>query len=207
MELPGEAKCETQHSRSNLLPHCEPEETTLGLPALSNRLSESIHKLKITIHPVMEGIRKSPISVSGNISLQRWEKLTNARQLFAKHYIEYPGAADLRLHQHHAGVFGDDFSDDGGIPAKRVLSHLPKNCLCHFRNNHGHQLSFIGYVEWVKAQYLARTLHRFAHWNRLLAQRHAHAGTLGDFVQRGSRAAAGGIAQAVDEVRAAGRRC
>jgi hypothetical protein len=73
MELPGEAKCETQNSRSNLLPHCEPEETTLGLPALSNRVSDSIHKLKITIHPVMEGIRKSPIPVSGNISLQRWE--------------------------------------------------------------------------------------------------------------------------------------
>jgi hypothetical protein len=36
-------------------------------------VSDSIHKLKITIHPVMEGIRKSPISVSGNISLQRWE--------------------------------------------------------------------------------------------------------------------------------------
>jgi hypothetical protein len=54
-------------------------------------------------------------------------KLADAGQLFAEHHIQHAGSANLRLHQHHAGVFGNHLSDDGGIAAKLMLLHLPKH--------------------------------------------------------------------------------
>ncbi len=96
-----------------------------------------IHALKETIHPITAAIRKNPIAISGEISSRYQEESADAGQLLAEHYIQHSGSANLRLHQHHTWVIGDHLSDDGGIPAKWVLLHLPKYGWRHLRHNQG----------------------------------------------------------------------
>jgi hypothetical protein len=109
-----------------------------------------IHGLKTYIDPITAIANK---------------KLTDARQLFTEHHIEYAGPTDLRLHQHHPWVTGNDFSDDDGIASMFVLPHLMQHRLRHLRCNHGQQFSLVGHVERIQPEHLASAFDRVANRN------------------------------------------
>src|SRR5450631_1367632 len=126
--------------------------------------------------------------------------LTDPRQLFTEHYVQYTRSTDPGLHQHHAWMIGYDLSDDHGVAPMLVLLHLLQHCLRHFRCDHGKQLTLVGDVERVQPKHFANAFYRVADGNRILAQNHAHPGALCDLVQRGGCAAARRVPQTMNEL-------
>ena len=84
--------------------------------------------------------------------------------------------------------------------AERMRAHLREDSFGHVGADDGEQLAFVGDVERIEAEHLAGAADGFAHGDGLLAQQHADVGALGDLVERGGRAAARGVAQAMEEV-------
>ena len=103
--------------------------------AFIDALKETIHAIIATFWRRILQLVLFPFWVSGKTLSRR--RSADAGQLFAKHHVQHPGAADLCLHKHHTWMIGDYFSDDGGICPKRVLLHLPEHGGRHFRCNDG----------------------------------------------------------------------
>src|SRR6185437_8419830 len=94
-------------------------------------------------------------------------------QLLAKHDIQHASAADLGLHQDHAGMFRDHFADDRGIGSKRMLAHPPQYLFGRISRYNGDHLAFISDIQSVEPKNFASSLDSFAHRDRFLNKSHA----------------------------------
>ena len=124
--------------------------------------------------------------------------LTNSRELFAEHVIQDARPANLGLHQHHAGMIGNDLSDYDGFRAQRVPAHVLDNFIRCVSGNDRNQLAFIGHIKRIESQDFAGPLDGFAHRNISFLQQHSDLRPAGNFIQRSCYATASWIAQAVN---------
>ncbi len=92
-------------------------------------------------------------------------ELTNSRQLLAEHDVQDARAADLGLHQHHAGVIGNDLANHGSFAAQRVLAHALDNFVRCLSGNDGDQLAFVGDIKRIESQNFASAFDRLADGN------------------------------------------
>src|ERR1039458_7727033 len=95
-------------------------------------------------------------------------------------------------------MIGNHLSDHGSFAAQRVLAHALDNFIRCLSGNDRNQLTLISHIKRIESQYFAGALDGFTDWNIALLQQHSDLRLAGNFIQGGSYAAAGWIAQAVD---------
>ncbi len=127
-----------------------------------------------------------------------WFYSADAGQGLAGEPIDNPFATKGGLHAHELVGVRHHLADDGGVTPLGMGAHGGQQGLGLVRRADGDELALVGDVEGVQTEQLTGGGHLLAHRDGVLAHPHADAGLAGEFIEGGGKAAAGGIAQAVD---------
>src|SRR5215210_2114481 len=119
--------------------------------------------------------------------------LANPRQRIADEHVDHAGAAELGVHDDHARRLLAYFADDRRFfPAFGVTQGFEGGVRLFWRY-YGEELAFVGDVEGVYTQDLARPVYHVPDRKLLLPQRHAVPRVAGELVQDCAHTAACGI--------------
>ena len=84
--------------------------------------------------------------------------LTDSGQLLADEHVDNARAAKACTHGDNPVRLRLDLADDCGMTAKRIFLHALDELFGHAAFDNGNQLSFVGNVQRVETQNLARSL-------------------------------------------------
>jgi len=90
------------------------------------------------------------------------------------------------------------FSDHTGLSTMRVFTHPGHKRVCSISSHTRNQLSFVGYIERIEPEYLARAVDFTSDRNSFFEDLDVHFGCERDFIQRARDAAASRISETVN---------
>src|SRR5918998_5227848 len=144
--------------------------------------------------PVLNRVRSSSHITRNFTDVILPEPSTDPRQRVTDQHVYHAGAAELGVHYDHPSGLLSDLPDDLGLLAALDAPQRLQRGLRRLRGDDGEQLAFIGDVERVYTQNLARPVYDVPDRKPLLPERDPISRVAGELVQDRPYPAARGVA-------------